>query len=462
LLRQAECVAVVSGQQAGLFTGPLYSIYKALSAVRAAECLRGRGLKAVPVFWAATEDHDFEEVSKAIVLDRDSRLVSVTSETSRGDNVPVGQIDLDSSIREDIDSLAKYLKPTEFSDDLRSLLNDSWKPGISFGVAFAKMLASLTAEYGLLILDPLHKTIKELAKPIYLEAIKKADDIVDVLLNRSKELTDDGYETQVAITDDYFPLFWHSDDGQRLPLRKTPKGKYRAKGTDVEFTSEELAKTASDDPGRFSPNVVLRPAVQDYILPTVCYFGGAAEIAYFAQNSEVYRVLERPITPILHRQSFTVIEAKHRRTLQKYGLGFTDLFRGLGDLLPMIVDKFLDRDAARTFAEVEEHINTQLNRLDRELNEIDPTLAENLATRRRKIIYHIAALRDKARRVELNKDQEIKRRFEALFESVLPHGGLQERVINVTYFLDQYGMKFIDWMYRAIDLDDKSHRVIYF
>jgi uncharacterized protein YllA (UPF0747 family) len=125
------------------------------------------------------------------------------------------------------------------------------------------------------------------------------------------------------------------------------------------------------------------------------------------------------------------------------------------------VDNFLDRDAARTFAEVEENINAQLNRLDRELSDIDPTLAENLATRRRKIVYHIAALRYKARRVELNKDVEIKRRIDSLFESVLPNGALQERTLNVTYFLDQYGMKFIDWMYRAIDLDDKSHRVIY-
>jgi uncharacterized protein YllA (UPF0747 family) len=207
--------------------------------------------------------------------------------------------------------------------------------------------------------------------------------------------------------------------------------------------------------------VLVRAAVQDYLLPTVCYFGGGAEVAYFAQNSEVYRILERPVTTILHRQSFSVIESKHRRTLDSYGLRFTDLFSGVNKLLPTIVDKHLDRGTARTFAEVEEVINTQLNRLDRELSAIDRTLAENLATRRRKIIYHIGALRNKLRKVELGRDETANRRVDALFMAVLPKGGLQERTLNVTYFMNQYGPHFVDWMYNAADLDDRSHRVVY-
>jgi len=462
LLRDPGCVAVVTGQQAGLFTGPLYTLYKALSAVRGSECLRGRGFHAVPVFWVASEDHDFEEVSKAVVLNGESHLAEIESETSHKDNVPVGLIELDESVEKTLDLLFSSLRSTEFSELVKSLLRDAWSTGTPFGKAFAKMLTALTAAQGLIILDPLQGKIKELAKPIYVEAINKADQVVGALLRRSKELLDDGYEPQVAITEDYFPLFWHAADGQRLALRKTSKGTYKVKGADAEFSREELARTASDEPGRFSPNVVLRSVVQDYLLPTVCYFGGGAEVAYFAQNSEVYRVLGRPVTPILHRQSFSVVETKHRRTMQKYGLTFTDLFRGLDELLPRIVDDFLDREIAETFADVEEKINAQLSRLDRELTEIDPTLADNLATRRRKIAYHIAALRDKARRVELNKDKEIRRRIEALFESLVPNGGLQERTLNIAYFLNQYGTKFVDWMYRATDLDDSSHRVIYF
>jgi uncharacterized protein YllA (UPF0747 family) len=218
---------------------------------------------------------------------------------------------------------------------------------------------------------------------------------------------------------------------------------------------------AAAEPDRFSPSVVLRSVVQDYILPTVCYFGGAAEIAYFAQSGEVYRILDRPVTTILHRQSFTFIESKHAKTLTRYDLELADLFQGFDRLLPGIVEEHLNLDSARTFADVEEQINIQLNKLDQDLSQIDATLAENLAKRRRKIVYHIGALRKKFQNVQVRKDEVVKQQIEAMFTSLLPHKHLQERAINITYFLNRYGFNFIDWIYDAIDLEDKTHRVVY-
>ena len=461
LLRDPDCVAVVTGQQAGLFTGPLYTIYKALSAIRGAECLRGRGFKAVPVFWAATEDHDFEEVSEAFVLDASSHLAQIRSNVNHLVGLPVGRIRLDASIDADIESLFGTLNRTEFSPRLRELVENAWKEGGTFGTAFGMSIAALLSRYGLVLLDPLHKELKRLASPVYLRVIERADEIVEAVRSRNDELISAGYEAQVAVTEDHFPLFWHSDDGKRIPLRRASADVYKAKEGGRDFHREELKKIAANEPERLSPNVLVRSAVQDHILPTVCYFGGGAEVAYFAQNSEVYRILDRPVTTILHRQSFTVVESKHSRTLNAYGLGITDLFRGLEALLPEIVDMHLDRNTAKTFGEVEEVINTQLNRLDRELSAVDTTLAENLATRRRKIIYHIGALRSKFRKVQLKKDETIDRRVESLFEALLPNGGLQERKLNITYFINRYGPRFIDWMYNAADLDDRSHRVIY-
>ena len=460
-LRQADCVAVVTGQQAGLFTGPLYTIYKALSAIRAAECLRGRGLNAVPVFWVATEDHDFAEVDEAYTIDSESNLARVESKASHRENEPVGGVKFDDRVTQTVSVMINSLKPTEFSPRLRENLERAYSVGKGFGTAFGQLLAELTAEYGLIIVDPLHREIKKLAAPIYREAVVRSREIVKALIRRSEELRAAGYEPQVAVGEDYFPLFWHSDDDQRLALRATPNGTYKAKGANRDFTTDELADIADNEPWRMSPSVVLRAAVQDFLLPTVCYFGGGAEVSYFAQNSEVYRCLDRPVTTILHRQSFTVVESRHRRAMKKYDISFSDIFKGLDELLPQIVDEFLDRDTARTFAEVEEAINIQLNRLDHELSEIDPTLAANLATRRRKIIYHIAALQKKFRKTLVDKDETIRRQIDSMFESLLPKGGLQERTLNVTYFLNQYGPRFIDWMYRAVDLDDRSHRVIY-
>jgi bacillithiol biosynthesis cysteine-adding enzyme BshC len=462
LLRDSDCVAVVTGQQAGLFSGPLYTIYKALSAVRLTECLRGRGYKAVPVFWIATEDHDFEEVSKTFVIDKRAELAELKNEPKRCyENLPVGYIKLDDSIKQTITELFEELPSTEFTRELRQTVEETWQSGTYYGDAFARFLNKLFGEYGLIILCPLDERLKKLAAPVYVEAIKKSEEIVSALRERSNELQENGYHAQVLIGEDYFPLFWQAKDHTRNALKKNKNGTFKTKDDAREFTLDELAEIAENDPGRFSPSVVLRSVVQDYLLPTVCYFGGAAEIAYFAQSGEVYRILNRPLTPIFHRQSFTIIESKHARTLEKYDLQLKDLFVGYENLLPRIVEKYLNREMAKVFAEAEEKINLELNNLDRNLAELEPTLAENLATRRRKILYHIGALRNKFHHAQIRRDETINRRISDAFTALLPHKHLQERTLNVNNYLNRHGSYFIDWIYQAIDLDDKGHRVIY-
>lgn len=462
LLRDDETVAVVTGQQAGLFSGPLYTIYKALSAVRMAECLRGRGFKAVPVFWVATEDHDFEEVSNAFILNKNGGVMELRNEPKRCyTNLPVGYIKLDDSIDETIDEMFRGMASTEFTAELKSLITESWKSGDYFGDGFGVLLTRLLGKYGLIVLCPLNNALKKLAAPVYVEAIKRSAEIVEALQVRSRELESDGYTAQVLIGDDYFPLFWQARDDTRNSLKKSKEGTFRTKDGTREFTLHELAEIAASEPYRFSPSVVLRSVVQDYILPTVCYFGGGAEISYFAQSGEVYRILDRPVTPIIHRQSFSFVETKHAKTLDRYDLELVDLFHGIEAILPGIVEKHLNSNTAALFADVEERINAQLHRLDEDLSNIDTSLVENLAKRRRKILYHIAALRNKFRHVQLRKDETINRQFETMFASLMPNGALQERSINVAYFLNRYGLNFIDWIYRASDLDDKGHRVIY-
>ena len=462
LLRENDCVAVVTGQQAGLFSGPLYTIYKALSAIKLSECLRNRGVNAVPVFWIATEDHDFEEVSKAFFINKTGKLEELKNEPQRPfENLPVGYVKLDESINETIEKLFDELPDTEFTDELKALINKIWVSGSYFSDAFALLLTRLFDKYGLIMLCPLDEKLKKIAAPVYVEAIKKSDEIVNALIKRSDELVEKGFHAQVLVTDDYFPLFWHAEDDTRNALKKSKSGNFKIKDSQREFTTEELAEIAAREPQRFSPTVVLRAAVQDYILPTVCYFGGAAEVAYFAQSAEVYRILNRPVTPIFHRQSFTFVESKHRRTLENYELNLKDLLRGKDKILREIVEGFLNPEMAKVFAEAEEKINTELHHLDVNLAAIEPTLAENLATRRRKIIYHIANLRNKFHKAQIEKDETINRRIENAFESLLPHKALQERTVNVLTFLNLYGFYFTDWIYDAINLDDKGHRVVY-
>jgi uncharacterized protein YllA (UPF0747 family) len=255
-------------------------------------------------------------------------------------------------------------------------------------------------------------------------------------------------------------MFRIDDDGHRVALRRIADGVYRSKDENREFTISELAAIANDHPERFSPGVMLRPVVQDNLLPTVCYFGGAAEIAYFAQNCEAYKVLGRPVTPILHRQSFTVIEAKHRRTLNKFDLGLADMFAGFDGVFESIGRTQLSADADRCFTSIENTLDEQITKLDHVLSRVDPTLSDSLAKRRRKMTHHITALRKSVGLASARKDKTVERQIRAAFGSLLPNGELQERVLNVYSFLNKYGEYFVDFVYDAIDLNNKDHRIV--
>lgn len=461
LLRRSDTVAVLTGQQAGLFTGPPYTIYKALTAIKQAETLTAKGVPAVPVFWAATEDHDFDEVAEAYVVGRGDELTKFTYRPSGyKENSQVGAVEIDDGINSVIADLLDSIERTAFSDEVRTMLSQSWTSGYGFGEAFMRQLAVILAKYGLIFVEPMNAKVKRLAGPIFEKAVKHSDEIVSALTTRSRELVARGFHAQVTVADDYFPLFWIDNDGGRHALRSTGNGTFRVKGERREFTTADLEAIARDHPESLSPGVMLRPVVQDFLFPTICYFGGGAEVAYFAQNSEVYRVLERPVTPVFHRQSFTVIEASQRRSMEKLELTLADLFDGREAVTMRSAEKYLTPETPILFAEVEEKINIEMNRLDQAVSNIDSTLAANLATRRRKIVYHIAALREKTLRAHLRNDEIFRRRIDAVFSSVLPNDGLQERTVNVVTYLNRYGLNFIDWVYEAIDLDDKEHRII--
>jgi len=461
-LRSSETVAVVTGQQAGLFSGPLYTIYKALSAIRMAEELERREVSAVPVFWAATEDHDLAEVSEAFFRDAASEPFRVGYEhDDPTSGVAVGSVYLNGSIDRLITSVFERLKVTQFTDEVRAMISDAWKPDIGFGEAFGRTLAGLLGKFGIVYIDPLDPEIKKLAAPIYSAAIERSDEIVARLTKRSETLLDRGFHAQVLIEPDYFPLFWHDDEGVRRAIRKRPDGSFQAKDAPVRFERDELLQIAAQTPERFSPGVMLRAAVQDFLLPTACYFGGGAEVAYFAQNSVVYETLGRPVTPILHRQSFTVVEARQGRAIEKFGVDLLSLFDGEEKLRLRLAETSEAGRAATVFTEAEEIVGMQLSRIDELVAEIDPTLTRNAAKRTQKVAYHLAALRKKALLAEIRRNEVVDRQVHELFSSLMPNGHLQERVLNIFDLVVRYGTGVIDQIYDQIDVDERGHRVIY-
>ena len=461
-LREADCLAVVSGQQAGLFGGPLYTIYKALSAVKLAECMSQRGLKAAPVFWIATEDHDFAEVATAEFINRDCALdkINVPREM-HAEGLPVGRVTLDKSIEATITSLLEALPQNEFSDDLKNILQPAYQPGARYGDAFARVMTGLTHEHGLILLDPLDQQMKKLAAPLYAEAARRAHEIALAIEKRSQELIDAGYHAQVTPSENSFPLFLHDQDCARHALTRTENGKYQTKADGDEQSAGEFADWALREPERFSPNVTLRAVVQDFLLPTVAYYGGAAEIAYFAQTAEVYRILDRPVTPILHRASMTMVEKHTWRALERYDIGLTDFFTGLDHVIARVVAEHLGKETSEAFDHTTKTFSNELDALQQNLRNVDPTLAEALEKGRRKINYQIDGLRTRFQRAQVARDEALHRQLQRAADLLYPEKTLQERRINLTSLVARHGRYVVDWIYDAIDLGSNEHEIVY-
>jgi len=355
----------------------------------------------------------------------------------------------------------ELLPVSEFTADVEALLRDAWKPGRGYGEAFARMMTALIGQHGLIFLDPMDARMKRLAAPLYANAAARAQEIATALELRSRQLEEAGYHAQVLASASSFPLFLHDGEGARHALTRAEDGKYKVKVLDSAYGVEELAKLAADKPERFSPNVTLRAVVQDYLLPTVAYLGGAAEVAYFAQTAEVYRVLDRPVTPILPRSSLTMVERHTSRVLERYGLSLADLFVGPEKVLSRVVEEHLGADTAKSFTETEESLNQDLDRLREKLRAVDPTLAEALETGRRKINYQLEGLRSRFYRAQMSRDEAAHRQLQRAFDQLYPEKDLQERHINITSLLARHGRYVVDWIYNAINLGSSEHQIVY-
>lgn len=460
MLRRPGTVAIVTGQQAGLFTGPLYTIHKALTVIKLSACLREQGVEAVPVFWVASEDHDYEEVNHCRVVDREGRLKLIKYEASghKADE-PVGRVTLCEGISQTVDELVAQLAPSEFTPALERDLRESYAEGVGFAEAFSRLMARLFREYGVVLFDPLDEELKEVAAPLYADAIRKSSEIAGALVARSRELEDSGYHAQIHVSDDMVPLFI-MDDGRRAALTHNNR-RFFVKGSERSFSDDELVELASRCPSCFSPNVTLRPVVQDYLLPTAAYIGGPAEIAYFAQLRAVYETLGRQEPCVLPRASFAIVEGRHQKTMKKYGLELQDFFEGLHPAVTKVVEQSLDRGAAGAFTETERVVNEHLDTLGEALKKTDPTLSDPLKRAREKITYQLEHLRTRFIHSSAHRDETAYRQVERAFTTLFPDKNLQERELNVYYFLSRYGPALIEELYNAVELGFSNHKLMY-
>lgn len=459
-LRQTDSVVVITGQQAGLFTGPLYTIFKALTAIKLAEHLRAQGVNAVPMFWIAAEDHDFQEVNHTRLVNREGQLVTVTyTACSPKEGKPVGHVKLAQGINENIDQLIAALPDSEFVPRLAEDLRQSYAPGTGFADAFGKMMMKLLGQFGVVLINPLDDRLKHISGDIYSRAMSNLPEFADRLVHASAQLESAGYHAQVYTSPEAVPLFM-LDEGRRTAMVRRD-GRFHLKGIEKSFPSDELLSTVLRCPNCFSPNVTLRPIVQDFLLPTVAYIGGAAEIAYFAQLRPNYSLLGRVEPVVLPRATFTLIEKRHAKTMSKYGIEFNDLFEGQESVLKKVVERSLDNSTTQIFDETEKVFEEQLEKLRASLVSVDPTLGDALKGGREKVMYQLSNLRTRFVHNRSKRDETTGQQLERLFAVLYPNKGLQEREINFSYFLARYGYDLVDRLYEEVELGNNDHKLVY-
>ena len=458
LLAGDRCRAVVTGQQVGLFSGPAYTIYKALTAVKLAETYRRQGVDAVPVFWMATEDHDLEEVGQTWILTADSTLKSVQfAQQAQGNRLPVGSISLDPSIGSHLDQFLRGLPDSEFKPVLAARLKRVYREGNTFGQAFAELVSFLLSEYGLILLDPREPHLKKMAKPVFLQAAESWVKLDSLLKGRNQQLARAGYTAQVGGEAGTSFLFWEQD-GKRRGVVGTRDG-FALKGSSEGLP--DLRGLIERAPEQISPNVLFRPVVQDFLLPTLAYVAGPSEVAYYAQISPLYQALGRVMPPVVLRASITVIERRVQKLLAKYQMEFRDLFQGNQAMLKKIVERTVNQEVSARFDRLEREFDNRLGEMREPLKSVDPTLVGALGTARKKIQYQLENLRAKFVGAESRQQEILTRQVDSLLRTLYPSGGLQERQINIFYFLSRYGPEFLDELHDAIDLSAPDHKLLY-
>src|SRR5258707_4990545 len=312
-------VAVVSGQQVGLFGGPCYAVYKAIAAVRIAKDLTEQGINAVPVFWMATEDHDLDEVRKVSFF-HEGLLMKLELPGGVGNGAPVGRIPLGSGIAELLQAGSVALGGAQ--SQLARMLADCYGAEDTYGSGFGKLFARLLGDSGLILLDPLDLRLHQLAEPVLANAIEQRDALEEQLLQRGTALENAGYPAQVKVTARSTVPFHISRDGRQAVTSNA--GNFESGNN--RWTKSQLLAAIHGEPESFSPNALLRPVVQDFLLPTVAYIGGPSEISYFAQSEVLYRCLLGRMPVMLPRAGFTVVDTKAQRLLKQYGLQVEDVW----------------------------------------------------------------------------------------------------------------------------------------
>ena len=459
-LANKNTLAVVTGQQLGILGGPLYTLHKIITAIKLSQQLSERydDYNFVPIFWLEGDDHDFNEVRSTKIINEANNLVTIGYGEEIGEEdakQSVGLLKFNESISELISKLDSLLRNTEFKKPLVDNLKSYYSVGKSFKSSFKELIHSVFNEYGLVILDPQDKRLKELLKPVFKKEISEFRNYTDKLVHTSAEL-EEVYHAQVKVKP--VNLFLNVDDA-RYSIEPV-ENQFRLKRKRKTFEREKLLEIVETEPERFSPNVLLRPICQDYLLPTAFYIAGPSEISYFAQVKSLYSFFNVSPPIIYPRSSATYVEKSISKTLDKYSISIGDLFIDVENVKRRVIDSITETSLEDVFSDVTNEIELAFDRLKEKLFELEKQTADGSKKYRDKIIGALDELKGKAEKTQQKKHEVTLRQIDRAAINLYPNSNLQERELNFVNFANKYGMDFVKFIFDKLEINKFEHQVI--
>uniref|UniRef100_A0A7V2ZJI3 Putative cysteine ligase BshC n=1 Tax=Ignavibacterium album TaxID=591197 RepID=A0A7V2ZJI3_9BACT len=460
LLESPKTLAVITGQQLGILSGPLYTIYKIITAIKLSSQLNERytDFNFVPVFWMESDDHDFNEVHQINILNNENNLVNIKYKEDVSDDAiraSVGNLIFDESINEFFNQLELNLRQTEFKSNIISKLKEIYSTGKSFKESFRELLFWLFDEYGLIIFDPSTDEVKQTLKPIFLTEINNFRVHTQKLVSVSATL-EEVYHAQVKVKP--VNLFYHIENGRYSiePVDEIFKLRRKRK----QFTKDEIILEINEHPERFSPNVLLRPITQDYLFPTAFYVAGPSEISYFAQIHPLYEFFEIEPPVIYPRSSATLVEKSVLTFMEKYDLTMRDVFLGIDHLKEKILSTVAENNIDLIFEDATKNMNLIFDEIKEKLFAIDKTISDSTNRYREKALFALNELKSKAEKAHESRFETIIRQISKLSNLLYPNENLQERELNYFYFANKFGQEFHKKLYDELSVSDFEHQII--
>jgi bacillithiol synthase len=456
-----DAVAVVAGQQAGLLTGPLYTIHKIVSVIRLArEQEQKLNHPVVPVFWIAGEDHDYQEVNH-IFLEQDGKIKKNGYPEQVVDKRMTSDVEYDPAVMKNwISSTLKVLGETEFTAGLADEMDGLIREGEDIVTFFARFIMTLFKDYGLLVIDSSYGALRKLEAPYFRHLIENSREITDQVLMQQKTIQTEGFNTQLEISSDAANIFLNLQNERALLVRDGSG--FKDKNNDSFFTKEELLGILDDQPGRLSNNVVTRPLMQEWLFPTLSFIGGPGEIAYWGELKKAFEFMGMNMPPVMPRLNITILERTVAKRIEELSLSLQEVVRsGVSHVRDEFLDSLKPNELEGELQEIETYLMAKYEGIKKEAAAVDsnlePIVDKNLEIHRKQFDF----LRKRTEKSIRDKNERQLSRFDLIENSIRPNGGPQERTLNILYYMNRFGPDFVN---RLTDLPftfDGTHKVVH-